>query len=199
MIVLPPCSPFPARPRPTCSGRRWARRNSRVAKTSSLFGLSRWLVVRRRFDSIYFDLFSLIKYYLFYRFNTIYMVGSSPPPLTASTRNRRRIKDPIPHNPRREFRASPPLSLTERCRRRERVPRAAESMAAAQIRGSAAPATARRWPAPPSARILRFAPLASTAVPASPRRGVFGGLAIGSVYKVSFLLRFSSAASPTWI
>ncbi|KAG2605860.1 protein FATTY ACID EXPORT 1, chloroplastic-like [Panicum virgatum] len=56
-------------------------------------------------------------------------------------------------------------------------------MAAAQIRGSAAPATARRWPAPPSARILRFAPLAPTAVPASPRRGVFGGLAIGSVYK----------------
>ncbi|KAG2611167.1 protein FATTY ACID EXPORT 1, chloroplastic-like [Panicum virgatum] len=54
-------------------------------------------------------------------------------------------------------------------------------MAAAQIRGSAA--TARRWLASPSARILRFAPLAASAVPASPRRGAFRGLAAGAAYK----------------
>ncbi|RLN11468.1 protein FATTY ACID EXPORT 5-like [Panicum miliaceum] len=53
-------------------------------------------------------------------------------------------------------------------------------MAAAQIRGSAAPATARRWLAPPSARILRFAPLAPSTVPASLRRGAFSGLAAGA-------------------
>ncbi|RLM54877.1 protein FATTY ACID EXPORT 5-like [Panicum miliaceum] len=56
-------------------------------------------------------------------------------------------------------------------------------MAAAQIRGSAAPATARRWLAPPSARILRFAPLAPSAVPASLRRRAFDGLAAGDAYK----------------
>jgi hypothetical protein len=61
-------------------------------------------------------------------------------------------------------------------------------MAAAQIRGSAAPAkaAARRWLAQPSARILRFAPLAPSTVLASLRRGAFGGLAAGAAYKVSF-------------
>ncbi|KAL6596663.1 hypothetical protein ACP70R_047306 [Stipagrostis hirtigluma subsp. patula] len=57
------------------------------------------------------------------------------------------------------------------------------AMAAAQIRGSAAPATARRWPAPPSARPLRFAPLAPSAVRTSLRRGAFGGLAAGLASK----------------
>ncbi|KAL6909882.1 hypothetical protein ACP4OV_001541 [Aristida adscensionis] len=48
------------------------------------------------------------------------------------------------------------------------------AMAAAQIRGSAAPAPARRWPAPPRARPLRFAPLLA---PSSLGRGTSGGLA----------------------
>uniref|UniRef100_K3XZ44 Protein FATTY ACID EXPORT 1, chloroplastic n=1 Tax=Setaria italica TaxID=4555 RepID=K3XZ44_SETIT len=58
-------------------------------------------------------------------------------------------------------------------------------MAAAQIRGSAAPAkaTARRWLAQPSARILRFAPLAPSTVPASLRWGAFGDLAASAAYK----------------
>nr|CAB3470370.1 unnamed protein product [Digitaria exilis] len=60
-------------------------------------------------------------------------------------------------------------------------------MPAAQIRGSAAPvratATARRWMAPASARVLRFAPLAPSTGPASLRRGGFGGLAAGNAYK----------------
>ncbi|CAN6214186.1 unnamed protein product [Urochloa humidicola] len=60
------------------------------------------------------------------------------------------------------------------------------AQAAAQIRGSAATLTAaaRRWPAPPSARILRFAPVAPSAMPASLRRGAFGGLSAGAAYKL---------------
>ncbi|CAL5052545.1 unnamed protein product [Urochloa decumbens] len=55
------------------------------------------------------------------------------------------------------------------------------AQAAAQIRGSAATLTtaARRWPAPLSARILRFAPLAPSAL----RLGALGGLAAGAAYK----------------
>ncbi|KAM3209487.1 hypothetical protein ACQJBY_063897 [Aegilops geniculata] len=50
-------------------------------------------------------------------------------------------------------------------------------MAAAQLRGSAVPGTARRWPAP-SGAILRFAPLATSRLPAASlrRRGAFSGL-----------------------
>ncbi|TVU11551.1 hypothetical protein EJB05_45144 [Eragrostis curvula] len=55
--------------------------------------------------------------------------------------------------------------------------------AAAQIRGSAAPATARRCSVPPGARLLRFAPLATATVPSSLRRGAFGGLAAGVASK----------------
>ncbi|KQK18514.1 protein FATTY ACID EXPORT 1, chloroplastic [Brachypodium distachyon] len=50
-------------------------------------------------------------------------------------------------------------------------------MAAAQLRGSAAPGTARRWPAPCGA-ILRFAPLSTSRIPAASlhRVGAFHGL-----------------------
>jgi hypothetical protein len=46
--------------------------------------------------------------------------------------------------------------------------------AAAQIRGSAAPATARRWAVPPGARLLRFSPLATATLLSTLRRGAFG-------------------------
>ncbi|GJN28952.1 hypothetical protein PR202_gb17130 [Eleusine coracana subsp. coracana] len=49
--------------------------------------------------------------------------------------------------------------------------------AMAQIRGSAAPATARRSAVSPGARLHRFAPLATAAVPAPLRRGAFRSLA----------------------
>ncbi|XP_062228828.1 protein FATTY ACID EXPORT 1, chloroplastic-like [Phragmites australis] len=56
-------------------------------------------------------------------------------------------------------------------------------MSPAQIRGSVASATARRWPAPPSARSIRFSLLAPSTVPASLLRGAFSGLAAGAVSK----------------
>ncbi|KAF7108101.1 hypothetical protein CFC21_108635 [Triticum aestivum] len=55
-------------------------------------------------------------------------------------------------------------------------------MAAAQLRGSAVPGTAGRWPAP-SGAILRFAPLATSRLPAASlrQRGAFSGLSAGVV------------------